>query len=86
MNKTAANETRDELREMIEHLNNDQIIYSYQILKNLFFPNIETFQTDLSVSYKNGIREKIAHCTDTEFMDLVWRLCSNHLPEAQAYK
>lgn len=71
----AADEARDEVREMIEQLDTNQIRYICSFIKERFnIKDFEPYGGELCASYRNGIKEEIAHCDDVGLLDLLWRI------------
>lgn len=78
----AADEARDEVREMIEQLDTDQIRYTCSFIKECFnIKDFEPYGGELCASYRNGIREQIAYCDEAELLDLIWKVLQKSLPQ-----
>ncbi len=77
-----ADEARDEVRELIEQLDTEAIIYLSAFIKAKFYiDNFEPYGGALCASYRNGIREQISYCEDTALLDLIWKILIKTQPQ-----
>ena len=77
----AAENARDEMRELIEQLDTSQIQFINTFTKRIIgIDEVEPHGGDLCGSYRNGIREEIAHCNDVSLLDLIWKILAKSLP------